>query len=171
MSKPRLQAYYLIRAAQQREELVAEADALRETIAAAERDEAALMAAAGQLLDGNERLDDSFRRASGSSSGRGLGSRSATLARRCRACGHNPNPGVCVWRPCQACEAANMRHQRCCGLKIGAGAQAPPPPPDMQCVHTSPDVTNPSNRRYDRIFWVMSLCNQSKVLTLSVARY
>ena len=61
-----LQAYYLIRAAQRREELQTEADALRQTIAAAERDEAALTAAAGQLLDGNERLTDSFRRASGS---------------------------------------------------------------------------------------------------------
>ena len=57
-----LQAYYLIRAAQQREELHKQADALRETIAAAERDEAALTVAAGQLLDDNERLDNSIRR-------------------------------------------------------------------------------------------------------------
>ena len=60
-----VQAYYLVRAAQQREELLAQADALRGTIAAAERDEAALTVAAGQLLDGNDRLDDSIRRAPG----------------------------------------------------------------------------------------------------------
>ena len=38
---------------------------MRNTIVAAERDELALTAAAGQLLEGNERLDDSLRRASG----------------------------------------------------------------------------------------------------------
>ena len=58
------QAYYLIRAAQQREELQAEAAALRGRIAAAERDEAALVAAVGQLLDANDRLDGTFRRSS-----------------------------------------------------------------------------------------------------------
>jgi len=132
----KLQAYYLIQAAQQREELVVEADALRETIAAAERDEAALTAAAGQLLDGNERLDDSFRHASGVGFRQGLGSRSAPES--------YPRPQ----HPC----LATLRGL--CGSRLGTSSPSMDKagtcvhaltwPPDVQCVRETSEYGSPS---------------------------
>lgn len=56
-----LQAYYVIKAAQEREELQREAAAAATSVAAAAADEAALHAASHQLLTANGHLGDSYR--------------------------------------------------------------------------------------------------------------